>query len=142
MARVVRGLWILVGVCALLAVSVFVANRLSRSSANAATSRTVADIADVSMDNYLFIPSTVTITVGSTVRWTHNQSSPLGVPHTTTSDTGLWDSGSMSFGNVYTYTFNSPGVYAYHCFFHGAFGMTGTVVVMGNVYLPVVLSGA
>ena len=139
MERVVRGLWVLVGVCALLAVSAVIFTHPARSRANAAAFPTDASITDVSLDNYQFNPSTVTITVGSTVRWTHNQSDPPGVPHTTTSDTDVWNSGDLLFGDVYTFTFNSPGVYPYHCFYHGSMGMTGTVVVLGSTYLPLVM---
>jgi plastocyanin len=142
MARVVRGLWILVGVCALLALAVVLGNRLLHTSPAVAGPQSTSVIVDVSLDNFAFSPQFITVTAGSTVRWTNNQVNPFPVTHTTTSDTGLWDSGFLSPGNFFTYTFDSPGVYGYHCTIHGlsGSGMYGTVVVLGMTYLPLVLS--
>jgi len=71
-----------------------------------------------------FVPSTVTISAGQYVTWRNADA----VPHTTTSDTGVWDSGQIqpgqSYGPLY---FSTQGTYTYHCSIH--LGMTGTVVV-------------
>ena len=83
----------------------------------------------VSISNMSFVPSTVTISAGSSVTWVNNDS----MDHTVTSDTALFDSGTLSAAGIYgaggsfTYIFNSPGTYPYHCAFHP--GMTGTIVV-------------
>lgn len=81
----------------------------------------------VSMQNLRFNPRTVTVTMGTTVVWTNND--PQGIPHTTTSDTGLWDSGRMSVGQSYSHKFNQPGTYRYHCTLHQGEGMVGTIIV-------------
>lgn len=64
----------------------------------------------------------ITIPAGSTVRWTSE-----GDTHTSTSDTGLWDSGNLPPGEAFSYTFNTPGTYNYHCELHP--GITGTINV-------------
>ena len=82
----------------------------------------------VSEVDFDFVPATVTINVGDTVVWTNDATDP----HTSTSDTGLWDSGSMGPGATFSHTFNSAGSFAYHCTFHESLGMVGTVVVQAG----------
>ncbi len=96
------------------------------------------EIIDVSISNFFFDPSAITIKVGDTVRWTHNGS----VAHTTTSDNGpgaIWDSNDqtgpsgMRPGDVFEFTFTEEGNFAFFCRFHGAsggIGMSGTINVM------------
>lgn len=68
-------------------------------------------------------PASITIPAGSTVRWTSQ-----GDTHTSTSDTGLWDSGNIPHGDTFSYTFNTPGTYTYQCKLHP--NMAGTVNVI------------
>jgi plastocyanin len=86
------------------------------------SSRTIFDVA---IHDYFFTPTPVTIAVGDTVRWTNDGPSV----HSTTSDTGLWDSGNMGVGTTYSHTFNSAGTFNYHCKIHAS--MHGSVVVNG-----------
>jgi amicyanin len=68
----------------------------------------------------------VRITAGSSVSWVNCE--PEGTsPHTSTSDQGLWDSPMLTTGQVYTRTFETPGVFPYHCAPHPF--MLGTVTV-------------
>jgi len=72
-----------------------------------------------------------TVSVGTTVIWTHDGS----FPHTVTLDDDSVDSGSLSSGDVFSYTFDQPGTYAYYCRFHGnpgGKGMSGTIIVTGD----------
>ena len=78
---------------------------------------------DVSIAGFAFVPDNIDITVGDTVRWTNNDS----VPHTSTSDTAEWDSGTLNNGESFEFTFNTADSYPYHCGFHPS--MTGTVNV-------------
>ncbi|HSD85194.1 MAG TPA: plastocyanin/azurin family copper-binding protein, partial [Anaerolineae bacterium] len=91
------------------------------------------DVADVSIVDFAFQPQVITISVGSMVRWTNTGLSA----HTTTGDGGSWDSGNLAPGEMFTQTFTAPGIYTYHCAIHSS--MTGTVVVLTQVYLPLVL---
>ena len=92
--------------------------------------------ASVSMANYSFSPSPLTIKAGTTVQWANGGT----VAHTTTSDNGTWDSGSLgppgmdaygmpTAGQSYSHTFTTAGTFAYHCSFHQLQGMKGTITV-------------
>jgi plastocyanin len=64
-----------------------------------------------------YSPSTVTITAGTTVRWTNTDSAP----HTVTSVSGgELGSTSLSNGGVYDHTFSTPGTFEYHCTIHSS----------------------
>ncbi len=86
-----------------------------------------AGVTDVSIVDFAFQPQVITIDVGSTVRWINTGLSM----HTTTSDVSspeTWNSGNLDPGEVFTRTFNTPGMYDYHCAIHSF--MTGTVIVL------------
>jgi plastocyanin len=70
-----------------------------------------------------FSPATLTVAVGTTVTWMQMGSSL----HTVTSTS--FDSGILRSGATFTYTFTSPGTYAYRCDLHS--GMSGAIVVTG-----------
>ena len=72
-----------------------------------------------------FSPATVTVVVGvnNTVVWTNNDTSP----HTVTANDGSFESGNMAPGQTYSFTFTTPGTYAYHCQYHP--WMVATVIV-------------
>jgi plastocyanin len=76
------------------------------------------------MINIAFSPSTLTVSKGTTVTWQNND----GVTHTSTSDTGLWDTGNIAPGSIKDVTFSNAGTFKYHCTIHGP-TMSGTVVV-------------
>jgi plastocyanin len=76
-----------------------------------------------SSSTFAFQPSTVTIQVGQTVGWLNNSVTQ----HTTTSDTGLWDSGPINVGGHFVVRFPKAGTFTYHCSIHPF--MTGTVIV-------------
>jgi plastocyanin len=89
--------------------------------------------ADISALDDVFAPAAVRIQPGQAVEWTNEGATA----HTVTANDGSWDSGTIDPGATFTRTFDTPGVYPYHCRFHGApgHGMTGTVVV-GDAPLP------
>lgn len=73
--------------------------------------------------NMAFGPSTLTVAKGTTVTWQNSD----GVPHTATSDSGAWDTGSIPPGGSKSVTFNNTGTFPYHCTVHPM--MTATIVV-------------
>lgn len=83
----------------------------------------------VSIQSMAFAPATLTVSAGAVVTWSNNDA----VAHTVTSDTGLFDSGSLapagnySSGGTFSYTFATAGTYNYHCTVHPM--MTGTIIV-------------
>ena len=77
-------------------------------------------------------PLTVTVTVGTTVRWTNLD----GIAHTVTSGTsdgtvatpdGAFDSGFLNTGDTFTFTFEEAGEFDYYCLPHP--WMRGKVIV-------------
>ena len=100
-----------------------VANASGYSPANVAT--TASGVLVTMVTGNQFSPSNVTISAGQYVTWMNNDA----IVHTTTSDTPQWDSGDVLPGASYSVYFPTPGTYTYHCTYHGALGMTGTVTV-------------
>jgi len=83
----------------------------------------LAAVHEVEIIDFSFSPSSLTITAGDTVRWTNHD----GAPHTATSNTGIWDSGTLDNGESYEYVFATVGEYPYHCAVHHS--MTATIIV-------------
>jgi len=65
--------------------------------------------------DFAFSPSMLTVNVGDTVTWTNTSTT---TPHTVTSDIGLFASGNLNPGQTFSYTFATPGTYAYKCDYH------------------------
>lgn len=87
---------------------------------------------DPSNADNAYDPLTVTVEVGTTIRWTNDDS----IAHTVTSGAvsgtsgvpdGRFDSGFMNPGDTFTFTFQEPGEYNYYCIPHP--WMQGTVIV-------------
>jgi plastocyanin len=74
-----------------------------------------------------FAPSQVTITPGSTIRWTNQEE----IFHTITPDGhSEWEREELEFeGEVFEHTFETEGVFHYFCEPHQALGMVGTIRV-------------
>lgn len=68
-------------------------------------------------------PVTVVIGVNNTVMWVNDDSAP----HTVTANNGAFGSGNIAPTGTFTFTFTTPGTYAYHCIYHP--WMVGTVIV-------------
>jgi len=88
----------------------------------------------------VFVPATVNIKAGDTVKWTN----PYNITHTVTfdpaqaqtaSDVSLpagvapFGSGDIEEEGTFSHTFTAKGTYKYVCKYHEAMGMVGTVVV-------------
>ncbi len=73
--------------------------------------------------DFAFRARVLEISRGTRVRWTNRGS----VPHTTTSNTGIWDSGSIAPGGTFSRVFRNAGTFRYHCTIHT--GMKGKIVV-------------
>lgn len=97
-----------------------------------------AGVVDMGLETYN--PTILYIRAGQTVQW-RNASI---ITHSVTDDSKLavnpadavlpagapaFNSGDISAGNIFTYTFHSPGTYKYFCTHHEGMGMVGTVVV-------------
>ena len=87
-----------------------------------------SDSLTVAIAGYRFQPQNLTVPVGTTVTWVNMDS----VEHSVESGThdapaDLFDSGLLGHMESFSYTFDRPGTYVYHCDPHPA--MTGTIVV-------------
>ena len=78
---------------------------------------------EVVMEGFAFKPAQLNIPVGTTVLWYNNDS----VPHTVTARDNSFESGSLSHGDSFNYTFEQSGTFEYHCQFHPS--MLGKIVV-------------
>jgi plastocyanin len=78
---------------------------------------------DVKIDNFSFSPATITVSVGTTVRWTNRDD----IPHTVVSDKEIFKSKTLDTDEQYSYTFTKAGTYGYFCSIHPK--MTGQVIV-------------
>ena len=77
----------------------------------------------VKIDNFTFIPATITVPVNSTVTWVNKDD----VPHVVASDDGLFKSKGLDTDDTYSYTFTKAGTYPYFCAIHPK--MVGKIVV-------------
>jgi plastocyanin len=77
----------------------------------------------IKIDNFTFNPQQMTVKAGDTVVWTNGDD----IPHTVTSKTGLFKSKALDTDDKVSFTFATPGIYAYFCALHPH--MTGTIVV-------------
>ena len=78
---------------------------------------------EVWIQGMAFNPSTITVSAGTTIIWINKDA----VAHTVTSNTGVFDSGSVSFNGTYSRLFSTVGTFPYHCTIHPS--MTATVIV-------------
>ena len=87
--------------------------------------------------DYEFVPSSLTIKQGDSVKWVVTGNKPHEVasgPVIETEDgregapDGLWKTGKMGSGS-FTYNFHSTGTFPYYCDSHVDVGMIGTITV-------------
>ena len=79
----------------------------------------------VEIDNFVFGPERLVVKAGTTVTWTNRDD----IPHTVASKERLFKSKAMDTDDSYSFTFTTPGEFAYFCSLHPH--MTGIIVVQG-----------
>jgi plastocyanin len=77
----------------------------------------------VNITGFKFQPASIQVAAGTKVTWVNDDS----VSHTVTADNGAFDTGQFPHGDSRSYTFNTKGVFTYHCSIHPS--MTGSVTV-------------
>lgn len=77
----------------------------------------------VMIQNFTYIPHTITIKSGTNVTWINKDSAI----HDISSDSGVFASKDLAKEERYTHNFTKPGEYPYHCNEHPS--MTGTIIV-------------
>ena len=83
------------------------------------------NVVPVTIDNFVFEPERLTVKAGTTVTWINRDD----IPHTVVAKDRLFKSKVMDTDESYSFTFSTPGEYAYFCSLHPH--MTGTIVVEG-----------
>jgi plastocyanin len=78
---------------------------------------------EVNIDQFTFYPQRITVKAGTTVTWTNEDD----VPHTVASSIKFFKSKTLDTADKFSFTFTTPGTYAYICSVHPY--MTGAVVV-------------
>jgi plastocyanin len=82
-----------------------------------------AEAGVVKIDNFTFSPTTLTVAPGTTVTWTNDDD----IPHTVVAKDKAFRSKPLDTGNQFTFTFATPGEYAYFCSLHPH--MVGKIIV-------------
>lgn len=87
-------------------------------------------VTHVFMRNDTYQPSHIKVAAGTVVTWTNADNIPHGVTlaGSMISQNDIWQSGPLSTGQSFSYTFTSPGTFTYYCTEHPGL-MTGVVVV-------------
>ncbi len=81
-------------------------------------------IHNVSIVNFAFSPTSITVRKGETIVWTNKDSTP----HTVTGGTnGDINSLPLSQNQTYSFAFDKTGTFSYHCKIHPS--MKGTITV-------------
>jgi amicyanin len=78
---------------------------------------------EVKIDNFVFNPQTIMVKAGDTVTWINHDD----IPHTATSKSGVFRSKALDTDDKFSFTFATPGTFAYFCALHPH--MTGSIVV-------------
>lgn len=85
----------------------------------------------ITIQNFAFSPTSLTVTPGTTVTWTNNDQTA----HTVTVNSGTGpNSGQIMPGQSYSFTFQQAGTYPYHCSIHPQ--MKATVIVAASQPAP------
>lgn len=107
-ARIAAGIALLAALCA---------------AGIAAAAQSKPAVLDVKIDNFSFAPAELKVPIGTTVTWTNRDD----IPHTVVSTDKVFKSKVLDSDEKYSFTFGSPGTYAYFCSIHPK--MTGKVIV-------------
>jgi len=88
-----------------------------------ATADKQAEVYEVKIDNFSFIAQTITVPVGSKVKWINHDD----MPHNVVSSEQKFKSKVLDTDESFEFTFTEPGTYSYYCGLHPK--MVGKVIV-------------
>ncbi len=95
----------------------------TKATTTAAAVVAAADATTISIREFMFAPTSMTVTVGTTVKWKNLD----GEPHTVRSVDATFASNALDQNDSFAFKFDKPGTYRYVCSIHPQ--MVGTVVV-------------
>jgi plastocyanin len=110
-------------VVALIGASDAVATQASTATRGARLATPRATANRVKIVDFAFRPRAITVPRGTRVKWVNRGNAS----HTSTSNSGLWDSGLLSPGESFSRVFRRAGTFRYKCKIHPA--MVGKVIV-------------
>ena len=84
-------------------------------------STTTADIVNVDIRDFTFIPDFITVKRGTTIVWTNNDTTLHRIKSPT------FNSEKLSPGQSFSFTFNDLGIFPYFCFYNTFMG--GQIIV-------------
>jgi len=84
-----------------------------------------ASSAEILIENFKFVPATMTVAPGAAVTWNNHDEEPHNIVNIDTPR--RFRSQAIDGGDKYTFVFDQPGTYKYICAVHPH--MEGTVVV-------------
>jgi plastocyanin len=93
------------------------------ATAAPATTLATADATTISIKEFMFAPTAMTVAVGTTVKWKNLD----GEIHTIRSVDTTFASGALDQNDSFAFKFDKPGTYRYVCSIHPQ--MVGTIVV-------------
>lgn len=73
-----------------------------------------ASSTQITIDNFVFTPQTITVPAGTTVTWTNKDD----VPHTVVENNQKFKSRALDTDESFSYKFDQPGTYDYFCSVH------------------------
>ena len=92
----------------------------------ATTTAQISTEQQINIKDFNFVPNIAEVPMGTTVTWVNDDN----VPHTITSVSGSFDSGSIAPGKTYSYKFDQAGTFEYSCTNHPSMPH-GKVIVRG-----------
>jgi plastocyanin len=93
------------------------------TSSSSATATTNIPPGASGLTTTAFGANPLVVSVGTTVVWQNTDT----IAHTSTSNTNVWNSGTIAPGQSFRFTFTSAGTFSYHCTIHP--NMIGTLTV-------------
>jgi plastocyanin len=93
------------------------------TTASTSTTAGAQPTAAITIQNFAFSPAALDVAAGTKVTATNRDSTG----HTWTSDSGAWDSGTLTKDASSSHTFSTPGTFPYHCAIHTSMRATVTV---------------
>lgn len=103
---------------------------VAADAAASAAATPTATPAVVTIKDFAFNPSTLSVPVGGQVTFKNLDTAS----HTASDANGAWDSGNLDTGQSWTYTFTKAGTYKIICKYHPS--MHGVIVVGGPAPSP------
>jgi plastocyanin len=82
----------------------------------------------VRIEDFKYVPASVSVEVGTTVTWTNEDSTA----HTATAEDGTFDTGMLAKGASGSFTFDKAGTYDYYCIPHKFMKASITVTGAGD----------